>query len=69
MVFKADYFLCIQQTFVLDEPTLWPRNVFLGAFVELRKENNELRHVCLSVHPSAWNNPAVTERIFVILYI
>jgi hypothetical protein len=36
---------------------------FLGTFANLRKAT-QLRHVCLSVCPSSWNNSAPNGRIF-----
>ena len=37
---------------------------FLGGFVKFAKSDCYLRHVFLSVTPSALNNSAPTERIF-----
>jgi len=34
---------------------------------KISKRDNQLRHVCLSVCPSAWNNSVPTGRIFVKL--
>jgi hypothetical protein len=39
--------------------------LILGAFAKFRKATiNFVTYVCLSVRPSAWNNSAPTERIF-----
>ena len=49
--------------------TLRLRFLFLGAFAKLQKAILMLRHVCLSVRPSAWINSAPTGRIFMKLGI
>jgi len=33
---------------------------FLGAFRKIAKSDYQLRHVCLSVRPPAWNNSVPT---------
>jgi hypothetical protein len=38
---------------------------FFKCFRKLAKSNYYIRHVCLSVLPSAWNNLASTGRIFI----
>ena len=42
---------------------------YLGRFREIVKSYSELRHACLSVCLSSWNNLASTRRILVKFYI
>jgi hypothetical protein len=39
------------------------RNSVLGAFRKIEKSGCWIRHVCLSVYPSAWYSSDTTERI------
>ena len=38
--------------------------IYLGAFSKISKSEYHLRHACLSVCLSTWNNSAPTGRIF-----
>jgi hypothetical protein len=42
-----------------------PCIMFVGGFAKLRKVNFSLMSVCLSVHPSAWNNSVLVGRILI----
>jgi hypothetical protein len=52
--------------FWLAVPDLWKMcDLNFRRFRKIAKSNYERRHACLCVCPSAWNNPAPTDRIFV----